>query len=227
MNYKILPYFSPYRSYDGQWKTNPVFKSSPPFILTLIGLGSNVPGDNPNDWVPPRPNAVMFTSVIDAWARTAHNNQEAVRSAERWLSTMEDNYFDKGMMECKPSAIAYTSVIMAYSRRGGARGGANRRSHGHYNDSDMISDAEKAEDVLLRLMERNVNFLDHTEIKENDIEESIDGLRRVRSGTQYRAGRCGARDCPCRQGICPGTSPVHPECFPEHGPEVPPGCKRW
>ena len=137
----------------------------------LIGLGRNAPGDQ-NNWVPPRPNAVMFTSVIDAWARTAHNNQEAVRSAERWLSTMEENYFDKAMMECKPSAIAYTSVIMAYSRRGGARGGTNRRSHGHYNDSDIISDAEKAEDVLLRLMERNESFLDHTEIKDIGIEES-------------------------------------------------------
>ena len=139
----------------------------------LIGLGRNVPDDDQNNWVPPRPNAVMYTSVIDAWARTAHNNQEAVRSAERWLSTMEENYFDKGMMECKPSAIAYTSVIMAYSRRGGTRGGTNRRSHGHYSDSDVISDAEKAEDVLLRLLERNESFLDHTEIEDNGIEESI------------------------------------------------------
>ena len=139
----------------------------------LIGLGRNVPGDDQNNWVPPRPNAVMFTSVIDAWARTAHNNREAVRSAERWLSTMEENYFDKGMVECKPSAIAYTSVIMAYSRRGGARGGTNRRPRDHYSDSDTISDAEKAEDVLLRLMERNENFLDHTEIKDSGIEESI------------------------------------------------------
>lgn len=139
----------------------------------LIDLGRNAPVDNQKNWVPPRPNAVMFTSVIDAWARTAHNNQEAVRSAERWLSTMEENYFDKGMMECKPSAIAYTSVIMAYSRRGGARGGTNRRSHDHYNDPDVISDAEKAEDILLRLMERNENFLQHMEIKDNGTEESI------------------------------------------------------
>ena len=137
----------------------------------LIDLGKNTPGNMQENWVPPRPNAVMFTSVIDAWARTAHNNPEAVRSAERWLATMKENYFDKGMMECKPSAIAYTSVIMAYSRRGGARGG--RHSRDRYNEPDMISDAEKAEDVLLRLMERNENFLDQTEINDSGADESI------------------------------------------------------
>ena len=139
----------------------------------LIDLGRNAPADSNENWVPPRPNAVMFTSVVDAWARTAHNNQEAVRSAERWLATMEENYFEKGMMECKPSAIAYTSVIMAYSRRGGTRGSG--RSHDYYNnnDPDMISDAEKAEDVLLRLMERNENFLDQTEVKDGSVDESI------------------------------------------------------
>lgn len=137
----------------------------------LIDLGKNTPGNKQENWVPPRPNAVMFTSVIDAWARTAHNNQEAVRSAERWLATMEENYFDKGIMECKPSAIAYTSVIMAYSRRGGARGGRNSRDH--YNEPDMISDAEKAEDVLLRLMERNESFLEQTETRGRGVDESI------------------------------------------------------
>ena len=138
----------------------------------LIDLGKNTPpGNKQEHWIPPRPNAVMFTSVIDAWARAAHNNPEAVRSAERWLGVMEENYFDKRMVECKPSAIAYTSVIMAYSRRGGARGG--KRSRDHHNEPDVISDAEKAEDVLLRLMERNENFLEQTEIKDSGADESI------------------------------------------------------
>jgi len=139
----------------------------------LIGLGRNTPVDSRGNWAPPQPNAVMLTSVVDAWARTAHNNREAVRNAEHWLATMEENYFDKGMLESKPSAIAYTAVIMAYSRRGGScsRRGGGRRTYNY--EPNVISDAEKAEDVLLRLLERNETFLQQTEAKDAGAGEAI------------------------------------------------------
>ena len=100
-------------------------------------------------WTPPRPNSVMYTSVIDAWSRSAHHVADAANRAEKWLKTMEDSYFDDEVVEAKPSILAYSAVIMSHSR--------SRHTRQQREECNNLGSnpAERAEDVLLRLLRRN------------------------------------------------------------------------
>lgn len=62
-----------------------------------------------------KPNAITFTSVINAWARS--RDKEAGERAEALLDKMVKLY-EKGDSDLKPNVITFTSVIHAYARTG-------------------------------------------------------------------------------------------------------------
>mmetsp|Transcript_5100 Transcript_5100/g.7600 ORF Transcript_5100/g.7600 Transcript_5100/m.7600 type:complete len:951 (+) Transcript_5100:43-2895(+) len=100
----------------------------------------------------PKPNAVMYTSVIDAWSRRSLSISDACAKAEHWLCQMENELYNEkqSSSSAQPGIVAYTSVIMAYarSRKGGGGGGRN------VEDNNDGNPARLAEGVLLRLFHR-------------------------------------------------------------------------
>jgi hypothetical protein len=120
-------------------------------------------GDSPGILI--QPNTVLFTSVIDAWARSPH--PQAAERAEAVLDRMEQEYFaSRTGSHVKPNILSYTTVISAWARkassmersrspprgsnsRDGGRGDDHRQAHHHQQEP---SPASRAEQVLLKAL---------------------------------------------------------------------------
>jgi hypothetical protein len=59
-----------------------------------------------------RPNKITYTAMINCWSNCP---EEAPERVERILADMEEDY-ERGLMDSKPDAFVYGSIIKAWSR---------------------------------------------------------------------------------------------------------------
>jgi len=100
-----------------------------------------------------RPNAVLYTSIIDAWSRSSH--PMAANYAEQWLHHMEKEYYEYGNADARPNVVSYTAVISAFARCS---------SHPQKNTNNKTPHtphaANRSESVLLRLLQLSTRECD-------------------------------------------------------------------